>query len=224
MCTLQGGWFHRPVRSGTCGPPENRRCPRPEGASWPAPQAGPKCSFTQTAQLRRFAPCLICARYVFQRAVTFFNGLLQEGGENLAGPADLHLFLPVLMGLAFADGAVDEPAELAGVKLPGRAAHPSFLWTLFDDPAGFHVLFVGPVAGEQKKDLPLHVSRDLSPPLLITMHRLDGDAKQFSELTLGFFQPVPGLEEFFFFQFVIKRSPFVDEPSLPCKNGELRQY
>ena len=72
---------------------------------------------------------------------------LQERGENLALAADAHLVLPAFFRLAFADGAVDEPAEFACLEFPGWAVFTAAGWTFFDDPAGFWLFIFGTDSG-----------------------------------------------------------------------------
>lgn len=82
-------------------------------------------SWIYGGSLPRADPCLpacinlLLSQYFLSQPRYFFlPGLLpdilmcalEEGFKNLALPADFHFFLPVLLDLALADGAVDEPA------------------------------------------------------------------------------------------------------------------
>ena len=98
---------------------------------------------------------------------------------------DAHLVLPAFFGLAFADGAVDEPAELAGLKFPGGALFPALGGAIFDGPARFDVTIAFSRAGEQKQNLPFGVGRDLSPALFIAVQGLERNAKELRQFFLG---------------------------------------
>ena len=63
------------------------------------------------------------------------------------------------MNRPVADGAVDEPAQRAGSKLPGRAIFSAELWTLFDIPAIGIQLATRLQARQQKKKLPFDGGR-----------------------------------------------------------------
>ena len=101
------------------------------------------------------------------------SGSLQGAVKGLALLADLYLFPPVPVGSPLADSAVDEPAQVPNLELPGRTPGLAFKGTPFHNPAGAMVPrgIVDP--GEEKIDLPLRVNRDGAPPLLITVDRLD---------------------------------------------------
>ena len=91
---------------------------------------------------------------------------LEKGLQHLALPADFHFFLPVLLDLALAEGAVDEPAELAGLELPGRTVDFSLARTLFDGPARFEFSFAASFPGQKKEYLAFDVGRNRTPALL----------------------------------------------------------
>jgi hypothetical protein len=50
--------------------------------------------------------------------------------------ADFHFFLPVLLGFAFADGAIYQPAESAGIILIGWTFFAALRGAFFYDPTG----------------------------------------------------------------------------------------
>jgi len=45
----------------------------------------------------------------------------EERFHHLAALADVHFLLPICLGAAITDSAINEPTEFAGLKLPGRA-------------------------------------------------------------------------------------------------------
>lgn len=100
--------------------------------------------------------------------------------------ADAHLVLPAFFGLAFADSAVDEPAEFACLELPGRAVFTATGWAFFDDPAGLWFFVFGADSGQEKEDLPFDMGGDRPPSLLITVNCFDRNSNEFGQLFLGF--------------------------------------
>jgi hypothetical protein len=99
--------------------------------------------------------------------------------------ADLHFFLPVLLGFTFTDCAVDEPAQTTGLKFPGRASVPAGGGTFFNYPTGFcpALFFVHP--RQEKKHLSFNMGRNRPPTLFITANGLDRGAKELRQLFLG---------------------------------------
>jgi hypothetical protein len=65
------------------------------------------------------------------------EGRLKNFCEYLTGSADFHLFVPVPMNIAIANGAIDEPTQVSTFELPGRALLLSFRGTFFYRPASF---------------------------------------------------------------------------------------
>ena len=61
--------------------------------------------------------------------------LRQQVLQDFTLLADIYLVLPGLADLAFTDGPVDEPAELTGLELPGRAVFLAFRWAFLQRPA-----------------------------------------------------------------------------------------
>lgn len=109
-------------------------------------------------------------------------------GEKKGAFAALgHFFRPACRRFSPAEGPVDEPAAASLMKFEGRALPFHGSGAFADLPAGFVVAFrCG--GGQQKEHLPLGVGRDVSPPLLEALHRLDGRAQQRGKLPLRFFQ------------------------------------
>ena len=97
---------------------------------------------------------------------------LEQVRQYFTGSANFHFLLPAFLGLAFADCAVDEPAKLAGLKLPGGAMFASLGGAFFDSPAGFEVFLVDSGPGKQEEYLAFHMGRYFPPPLLVTMDSL----------------------------------------------------
>ena len=104
------------------------------------------------------------------------KGVLEQVRKYFTGTTDLHLLLPVLLGLALADSTVDEPAKLAGLKLPGRAMFAALGRAFFDGPAGFEVFLVNSGPGKKEEYLTFNMGRYFSPALLVTMDSFYGDA------------------------------------------------
>ena len=69
--------------------------------------------------------------------LSFPKKYLQEFIHYGTVAADFHFFLPVFLGLAFADCTIDQPTEFAGIILIGRTFFASLWGALFYDPAGF---------------------------------------------------------------------------------------
>ena len=59
---------------------------------------------------------------------------------------------------------------------------------LFLFPARYQILFPASLITEKKKHLPLNMSWDSSPPLLIAMYRFNRYAKEIRQLLLCFFE------------------------------------
>ena len=99
--------------------------------------------------------------------------------EHLTFPAYLHLTAPAGPGFALTNGPVDEPAEIARFKLPGRAIAACFRGTAPDLPAGpgFFCLMV--LQRKQKQDLPFNRHGNFAPSLLEALNRLQRRAQEF---------------------------------------------
>ena len=114
---------------------------------------------------------------------------LQGRVKDLALSADPHLLPPALLYHAFTNGAVDEPAEVSNLELPGRAPGPALKGAIFPDPAGLQSLF-GPFNPcGQEIYLPLHMNGDRTPSLLVTVNCLYGGAQDLGHLFLRLAQP-----------------------------------
>jgi hypothetical protein len=109
---------------------------------------------------------------------------IQQWLKHLAASACAHLFIPIPLYGSFTDGSVDKPAQITGLKFPRWAPFLAFERTLYYGPARL-MPFTGPLFHrDQKKDLPLHMDRHLSPSLLIAVYSLNGCSEQLSHLPL----------------------------------------
>jgi len=106
--------------------------------------------------------------------------------EDFTGATALHLLLPTGLYMPFANGSVDEPAQLTGLKLPCRALFSFILGTLSLFPTDNLVVLILVLAAHQKQQLSFHMYRNISPSLLIAMNGLDGCTEQLSHFFLGF--------------------------------------
>ena len=87
----------------------------------------------------------------------------QGGLEHITGAAQLHLLLPGSVDGSIANGAVDEPAQVTGGKLPGRALLAPFLGTEARVPAWLDAVAAAQFAGEQKIELALDMDGSSAP-------------------------------------------------------------
>ena len=101
------------------------------------------------------------------------------------------------MGDIVAHGAVDEPAEFPGIKLPGRTLLLFFLRTFFDLPAFVEIFTASCSSGKKEKKLPLDMTRDRAPALLITADCLERNSKETGGFLLCFMKFLPYGSEFF---------------------------
>jgi hypothetical protein len=122
---------------------------------------------------------------------------LKQGTQDLTRSADFHLFLPVGLDFSFTDGSIDEPTELSGFKLPRWAFLFVFRGTFLDHPARLFPILALSCPGEQEKEVPFHMTRDISPTLLVTVYGLDRRSKQLGHLHLGLAQFLTNGNEFF---------------------------
>lgn len=121
---------------------------------------------------------------------------LQGGFKDFALSADPHLLPPVFTNSALANGAVNEPAQVAHLELPCRTLTLQLKGALLLDPTGL-LIFRAPIdPGEQKIDLPLRMNRDGPPSLLVTMNGLNRSPKQLRHLLLRLVQPLSDGHEF----------------------------
>ena len=114
-----------------------------------------------------------------------------KGGKDLAVTADLHLILPAFIGSTFALGTADKPAEMSGLKFPGRAF--LFQAAFFFLPAVF--AFTGiftPLVDQKKIHLALNVQWHGSPSLLVALDGFQRNTKERCKLFLGLVQSGPG--------------------------------
>jgi len=122
---------------------------------------------------------------------------LKQIRKYFTRPANLHLFFPVLAHRALTNGSVDKPAEISGLKFPGRTLFPLVTRTFFYNPAGLFEFIVLPYHGDQEKHLPLRRRRNRPPALFVALNRLNGGSQQLAHLPLGLVQCISVMEEFF---------------------------
>jgi len=122
---------------------------------------------------------------------------LKQVRKYFTSPANLHLLFPVLAYSALTNGSVDKPAEISGLKFPGRTLFPSVARTFFYNPARLFEFIVFPHPGDQEKHLPLHVGRHRSPALFVAVDSLNGGSEQLGHLPLGLVQCLSVMDEFF---------------------------
>jgi hypothetical protein len=79
------------------------------------------------------------------------------------------------------------------MKFPGGAVFLFFCWAFQKIPTVliFELYFFR----KQKDELAFNMSRNCTPPLLITAHCFKGRAKKLSKFPLGFIQPFPKCNE-----------------------------
>lgn len=103
-----------------------------------------------------------------------------------------------------ANGAVDEPAEGAGLEFPRRAIlFPGFA-AFINHPAGLDRCRDFIFFGAKKQYLPFGVGRDRTPALFIAPNGFDGYSKQARHFFLSLFQFFAKTLKFVTFHF----SPF----------------
>jgi hypothetical protein len=122
---------------------------------------------------------------------------LKQVRKYFTSPANLHLLFPVLAYRALTNGSVDKPADISGLKFPGRTLFPLVARTFFYNPARLFEFIVLPHPGNQEKPLPLHVGRHRSPALFVAVDRLNGGSEQLGHLPLGLVQCLSVMDEFF---------------------------
>jgi hypothetical protein len=81
------------------------------------------------------------------------------------------------MNTPFTNGSVNKPAEVSGMKLPGRTLIPKLIGTPYYFPTGCLLIRIFIRAAYQKIHLTLNMRRDGTPPLLIAVNGLDGSSK-----------------------------------------------
>ena len=123
-----------------------------------------------------FGSCALftTAHFACVRYVNFLCGHRQTQ-EHRAFPAYLHLLTPVLLHLALADGAVDEPAEVPCLKFPRGAVVSDLLRTSLDGPARSDLLILRRLQGHEKEDLAFRVHGNVAPSLLEALYGFGRD-------------------------------------------------
>ena len=93
--------------------------------------------------------------------------LFNQRRKNLAIPADANfLFIRCFAG-ALTQGAVQKPAEMTALKLPGRAIFFFLTFLLF--PAGDEFRIPASLLDEEEEQLTFNMGRDRPPPLLVAV-------------------------------------------------------
>ena len=98
---------------------------------------------------------------------------LKQVRKYFTRTANLHLLFPVLAYRALTNGSVDKPAEISGLKFPGRTLFPLVARTFFYNPARLFEFIVFPHPGDQEKHLPLHIGRHRPPALFVAANSLN---------------------------------------------------
>ncbi len=122
---------------------------------------------------------------------------LKQVRKYFTRTANLHLLFPVLAYRALTNGAVDKPAEISGLKFPGRTTFPLVARTFFNNPARLFGFIVLAHHGDQEKHLPFHMGRHRPPSLLVALDSLAGGSEQLGHLSLGLVQRISVMAKFF---------------------------
>lgn len=120
----------------------------------------------------------------------------EQRGKHLTRSADPHLFVPVSLNFSLTEGAVNKPAETPGLELPGRTQLFAIRRAVFHHPTGLFAFLLPIFQGHQEEDLPFHMSRYASPPLLIAVNCLYRCSEQLGHLQLGLTKPFTKLVKF----------------------------
>ena len=119
-------------------------------------------------------------RLSIMKSSTFLNSFFsfKKTFKNFTFLALFHFLFPGSQGIATAFCTINKPAEVAGIKLPGRACLLYFIRTLQNIPAFIRgvPIFIGCLK-DQKKQLPFNMVRNFPPALFIAVDCFDGDSK-----------------------------------------------
>jgi len=126
------------------------------------------------------------------------GGQLKNSGEHLAGAADLHLVLPILVNAAVANRTIDKPAQVPALEFPGGTLLFLSGRTAFYAPTRLAGSAVVIDPRHQKIHLALHSRRYGAPALFIAVNCLQGSSEQLSHLLLSFTHLRPIRFEFVF--------------------------
>jgi hypothetical protein len=114
----------------------------------------------------------------------------QQRSQGVTLTADGYLVLPCFILSTFTAGATEEPAQVACLKFPGRAFF--FAAAFFQGPAILtSATTASPLIDQEKIKLPFDMDGYGSPPLLVTLHGLQGNPKQHCKGFLRFSQFCP---------------------------------
>jgi len=119
------------------------------------------------------------------------------------------------MNNTLANGTINEPAQVAHLKLPCRTLTFQFKGALFLDPAGLLISRASIDPGEQKIELPLRMNRDGPPPLFVTMNGLNRSSKQLCNLLLSLVQSLSDGYEFLAIHYLLHKNIQNRLPKVP---------
>ena len=100
------------------------------------------------------------------------------------------------MNDAFADGAVDEPAELSCLEFPSRASKFQLRRAASYLPTGATSRLMLLLSRKEKEELPLNMGGDVAPSLFIAVDGLKGCPQQFGHPFLGLAEGLTHAGEF----------------------------
>ncbi len=85
-----------------------------------------------------------------------------------------------------ADGPVDEPAEVAGIKFASRALLAVLWRTVLDLPAGQRILVFSRFHEENEEQLPFNIGGNLPPTLFEALNGFEREPQDLRKLLLCF--------------------------------------
>lgn len=122
---------------------------------------------------------------------------MKQVGKYFTRPANLHFFLPIFLCTSLTHGSIYKPAQISGLKFPGRTLFLLFGGTFLYYPARFaaFTIFIHP--GDKEVHLPLHISRYGTPCLFIAVDSLYRGSEQLRHLLLGFVELFSEMDKIF---------------------------
>jgi hypothetical protein len=112
--------------------------------------------------------------------------ILKQVGKYFTRPANLHFFLPISLCTSLTHSSVYKPAQISGLKFPGRTLFLLLWGTVLYYPARFAAFTISIHSGNKKVHLPLHIGWNGSPCLLVAVDSLYRGSEQLCHLFLGF--------------------------------------